>query len=154
MDIVNVINLSKKTISNIKLSLFWAFFYNVIGIPVAAGVLYLKFGIKLTPMIGAAAMSLSSLCVVTNALRLNKFKPYKKMDKGDNKMKTVYVNGMMCENCKKHVEKALNGIEGVSNVNVDLGKKIATLEVVDSSVTDETIKQAIIDAGYEVEKID
>ena len=154
MDIVNAINLSKKTISNIKLSLFWAFFYNVIGIPVAAGVLYLKFGIKLTPMIGAAAMSLSSLCVVTNALRLNKFKPYKKMDKGDNKMKTVHVNGMMCENCKKHVEKALNGIEGVSNVNVDLGKKIATLEVVDSSVTDETIKQAIIDAGYEVEKID
>lgn len=154
MDIVNAINLSKKTISNIKLSLFWAFFYNIIGIPVAAGALYLKFGIKLTPMIGAAAMSLSSLCVVTNALRLNKFKPYKKMDRGDNKMKTVYVNGMMCENCKKHVEKALNGIEGVSNVNVDLGKKIATLDVVDSSVTDETIKQAIIDAGYEVEKID
>ena len=90
LDVVTAIDLSKKVINNIKMNLFWAFFYNIIGIPVAAGVFYLSFGLKLSPMIGAAAMSFSSVCVVTNALRLRKFKSrVKKENISENEIKEV-----------------------------------------------------------------
>ncbi len=164
-DVATAIDLSKAVIRNIKQNLFWAFFYNSIGIPLAAGVFYLSLGWKLSPMFGAAAMGMSSVCVVSNALRLRAFKP-KKVKKNniendeieliennrkeDNKMTTVInVNGMMCEHCKATVEKVTRGIEGVSNSLVNLDAKNVTIE--HSADTDlEKVKKAITDAGYEV----
>ena len=122
LDVVTAIELSNATIKNIKLSLFWAFFYNVIGIPIAAGILYPEFGIKLSPMIGAAAMSMSSICVVTNALRLRKFKN-KHKEEFKMEKKTIEIEGMMCNHCKMSVEKVLNTIEGVLKVDVSLENK-------------------------------
>ena len=126
LDVVTAIQLSKSVIRNIKMNLFWAFFYNIIGIPIAAGVLYPAFGITLNPMIGAACMSLSSVCVVTNALRLRGFKPhfqneynlsencninFKENKEEFNKMeKTIKIEGMMCNHCKMAVTKALENI--------------------------------------------
>ena len=126
LDVVTAIQLSKSVIRNIKMNLFWAFFYNTIGIPIAAGVLYPAFGITLNPMIGAACMSLSSVCVVTNALRLRGFKPhfqneynlsencninFKENKEEFNKMeKTIKIEGMMCNHCKMAVTKALENI--------------------------------------------
>ena len=150
-DVITAMDLSKKTINNIKTSLFWAFFYNIIGIPVACGILYPIFGIKLTPMFGAGAMSLSSICVVTNALRLMSFK--RKKNKEEKNMKTIWIEGMMCENCKKHVEKALNSIEGITNVNVSLDNKNAVIEY-SKEIDDEILKNVISDAGYEVKEIE
>lgn len=165
MDAVTAVKLSRATIRNIKENLFWAFFYNAICIPIAAGVFYPAFGLLLEPMYGALAMGFSSVFVVSNALRLKFFKPVR-LNKdadlneiGDNKintekenenMKTVVIEGMMCEHCKKAVTKALEGIEGVTAVTVDLEAKTAT---VTGDVTDETIKSVIDEAGYEVVEI-
>ena len=164
-DVATAIDLSKAVIRNIKQNLFWAFFYNSIGIPLAAGVFYLSMGWKLSPMFGAAAMGMSSVCVVSNALRLRGFKPkeIKKNNiendeielienkrKEDKNMTTVInVNGMMCEHCKATVEKVTRGVEGVSNSEVNLEAKNVTIE--HSADTDlEKVKKAITDAGYEV----
>lgn len=164
-DVATAIDLSKAVIRNIKQNLFWAFFYNSIGIPLAAGVFYLSLGWKLSPMFGAAAMGMSSVCVVSNALRLRAFKPKKikknniendeielieNKRKEDNNMTTVInVNGMMCEHCKATVEKVTRGVEGVSNSLVNLDAKNVTIE--HSADTDlEKVKKAITDAGYEV----
>ncbi len=164
-DVATAIDLSKAVIRNIKQNLFWAFFYNSIGIPLAAGVFYLSLGWKLSPMFGAAAMGMSSVCVVSNALRLRAFKP-KKVNKNniendeielienkrkeDKNMTTVInVNGMMCEHCKATVEKVTRGVEGVSNSLVNLDAKNVKIE--HSADTDlEKVKKAITDAGYEV----
>ena len=164
-DVATAIDLSKAVIRNIKQNLFWAFFYNSIGIPLAAGVFYLSLGWKLSPMFGAAAMGMSSVCVVSNALRLRAFKP-KKVNKNniendeielienkrkeDKNMTTVInVNGMMCEHCKATVEKVTRGVEGVSNSLVNLDAKNVIIE--HSADTDlEKVKKAITDAGYEV----
>lgn len=153
-DVVTAVELSQKTISNIKLSLFWAFIYNIIGIPIAAGLLYNVNGLKLSPMIGAAAMSLSSFCVVSNALRLRFFKPRKTVNKDKEKdnMKTVYVEGMMCEHCKARVEKALSEVEGVLSAIVSLEEKKASVEL-EKEVSNEVLKKAVEDAGYTVKDI-
>ena len=154
------VELSKTTIRNIRQNLFWAFFYNTLGIPLAAGVLFLPLGLKLSPMFGAAAMSLSSVFVVTNALRLRLFKPKTSPSvveapkheeiktKEDTIMKTVIkVNGMMCGHCKAHVETACKGVPGVTDAVVDLDAKNVTVTG-DADVA--ALKKAITDAGYEV----
>ena len=147
------IALSKATIRNIKQNLFWAFIYNTLGIPIAAGVLYPFFGLQLSPMLGAAAMSLSSFFVVTNALRLRSFKPKDKKNKTtpiqeEKQMETkIYVDGMMCPHCKARVEQVCKNIPGVVDATVDLQDKSVTL----SGTPDiDAIKKAITDAGYEV----
>ena len=169
MDAVAAVELSRATIRNIKQNLFWAFFYNAICIPVAAGVLVLFGGPQLNPMIASAAMSLSSVCVVSNALRLKLFKPRHAGDgiespkaqaierpqepitkKEETTMtKTVTIEGMMCQNCVKHATNALNALPGVT-ATVDLESKTA---VVTGEVTDEAIKAAIAEAGYQVTDI-
>ena len=147
-DAAKAIELGRAVIRNIKMNLFWAFFYNTLGIPLAAGVLFIPFGIKLDPMIGAAAMSLSSVCVVTNALRLYNFG--KQKQKGDKEMtKTLKVDGMMCMHCKAHVEKALAAVEGVTSVEVDLDAKTATVTL-SAEVADAVLAKAVTDAGYTV----
>ncbi len=146
--VADAIGLSKRTVRNIKQNLFWAFFYNALGIPVAAGVFYTSLGISLSPMLGAAAMSLSSLFVVTNALRLGKFRSNATERKEDKKMETViYVDGMMCTHCKARVESVCKGVTGVETAEVDLKKKCVT--VCGNANVDE-IKKAITEAGYEV----
>lgn len=152
LDVAKAIDLSKAVIRNIKMNLFWAFFYNAIGIPVAAGVFYLSLGIKLNPMIGAAAMSLSSVCVVTNALRLKKFKiNYERKEDvkmGEN-VKLITIEGMSCNHCKMTVEKALNSLEGVTEVEVSLENKSATIKT-NKQVENTKIREVIIDAGFNV----
>ncbi len=153
LDVVSAIKLSEAVIRNIKMNLFWAFFYNIIGIPIAAGIFYLNFGLKLNPMLGALAMSLSSFCVVTNALRLNKFKTnFIKKEKEDIKMKKIEIEGMQCNHCKMTVEKALNSIEGVNNVKVDLEKKNAVIEF-EKEIDNNKIKEVIEEAGFVVKDI-
>ena len=149
LDVANAIDLSRAVIKNIKMNLFWAFFYNAIGIPVAAGVFYLNFGFKLSPMIGAAAMSLSSVCVVTNALRLKKFKPKYKEENKKMETKTIIVEGMQCNHCKMSVEKALGAIEGVVKVEVNLESKTATIEST-MPIDDNKIKAVIEEEGFEI----
>ena len=151
--VANAVKLSKATIRNIRENLFWAFFYNCLGIPIAAGVLFLPFGIQLSPMIGAAAMSLSSVFVVSNALRLRRFKPEvqavrKKVIKEEKSMTTIIkVEGMMCPHCKARVEQVCKAIPGTVDAVVDLQAKNVTVTG-DASV--EALKKAITDAGYEV----
>lgn len=156
--VATAIKLSKAVIRNIKQNLFWAFFYNCLGIPLAAGVFYPAFHWQLNPMFGAAAMSFSSLFVVTNALRLKYFQAknintQNTNSKSDNKkenlkMTTLKINGMMCPMCKKHVEEALNAFEGVQAV-VDLDAKTATVNHPDTISADE-LADAVVKAGYKV----
>ena len=164
-DIVTATELSRSVIRNIRQNLFWAFIYNAIGIPVAAGVLYPALGITLNPMIAAAAMSLSSVCVVTNALRLRLWKgptcpvTQEKITKENQTMnqeetdmkKILTVEGMMCTHCSGRVESALNALPGVS-AHVDLEKKTATVTAA-PEVTDAMLRKAVEDAGYKVTKI-
>jgi len=152
----DAIRLSKATIRNVRQNLFWAFFYNCLGIPVAAGALVIPFGIQLSPMIGAAAMSMSSVFVVTNALRLRRFRPQKQAGnhsqtqtkKEETNMKTVImVEGMMCVHCKAMVEKVCKAVAGTEDAVVDLQAKNVT---VTGNADVEALKKAIADAGYEV----
>lgn len=147
----HAIMLSKATIRNIKQNLFWAFFYNCLGIPVAAGLLYPIWGVQLSPMIGAAAMSMSSVFVMTNALRLRFFKVKEQRAaevKEEIKLETVIkVEGMMCSHCKARVESVCKAVDGAQDAVVDLQAKIVT---VTGNADAALLKKAIIDAGYEV----
>ena len=171
LDAVSAVRLSKAVIKNIKENLFWAFFYNVIAIPLAAGLFYPAYGLKLNPMIGAAAMSLSSVCVVLNALRLRFFKPnhsagtvsretpretpntsISEQKEGEPAMKTtLHIEGMMCQHCQKHVHDALAAMDGVTDVTVDLEGKTADVTATKDITTDEFAK-VITNAGYELVK--
>ncbi len=145
--ICNAVQLSRATIRNIRQNLFWAFFYNCLGIPVAAGALYPAFKILLSPMIGAAAMSFSSVFVVTNALRLRFFRP-KCSKKEEKVMETIIkVDGMMCSHCKARVEAVCKETAGATDAVVDLQKKQVT---VTGNASVSALKKAITDAGYQV----
>ena len=155
-DVVTSIELSHSVIKNIKENLFWAFFYNALGIPIAAGVLYGIAGLKLNPMIAALAMSFSSVFVVSNALRLRFFKPkcnniktVKNEKENKTMTKTIKINGMMCSHCTGRVGEVLNAIDGVSaEVSLDNGgQAVVTLA---KDVSDDVLKKAVVDAGYEV----
>ena len=159
-DVVNAIKLSRSVIRNIKQNLFWAFFYNALCIPLAAGVFAVPFGVVLSPMFGAAAMSLSSFCVVCNALRLKKFNPHKaekeKYETKPNERKnktmkyTVKIEGMMCPHCEMHATKALEAI-GACELKVSHKEGCAEFSAVELS--DDAITKAITDAGYTVTSI-
>lgn len=150
-DAVTAIRLSKAVIRNIKENLFWAFFYNSIGIPLAAGLLYPAFALKLNPMFGAAAMSLSSVCVVANALRLRSFKSgwENKKRKEEKKMYKyeLSIEGMMCEHCKKHVTEALTKLSVQAEVDLAAKKAAVTSE---TPIDEAVFRQTIADAGYEL----
>ena len=164
-DVPAAIRLSRATLRNIHENLFWAFFYNVVGIPLAAGLWYPIFGWKLNPMFGAAAMSLSSFCVVTNALRLNWFKMYdaskdkkikskvKEIEEEKTMTKTMKIEGMMCGHCEATVKKTLEAIEGVeaAEVSHENGTAVVTLA---SEVADEVLKKAVEDKDYKVTGIE
>ena len=166
MDIVDAAALSRATVRNIRQNLFWAFFYNAIGIPVAAGALYPAFGITLNPMIAAAAMSLSSVCVVSNALRLRGWRSRRKKaaapvakaapqvydrtetnskEADDMDKKTITIKGMMCAHCVSHVEKALTALGVQADVDLASGTAVVT-----GKADDEALHKAVTDAGYEV----
>ena len=165
LDAVTAVELSKATIRNVKQNLFWAFIYNIIGIPLAAGVWFPLTGWQLNPMFAAAAMSLSSVSVVSNALRLKLFKPRRShpaesvstgadghidMKKEVCQMeKKLTIDGMMCQHCVAHVSKALNSLPGVT-ASVDLDTKTAT---VSGTASDEALKKAVEEAGYSVVSI-
>lgn len=156
MDVPTAILLSKSTIRNIKENLFWAFGYNIIGIPIAMGVLHLFGGPLLNPMIAGAAMSLSSVSVLTNALRLKRFRPAlmssKIKDQKERKMnmkKELMIEGMSCKHCVAHVEEALKEIGGVTSVTVSLEDKSAVIES-SNEIAEETVREAIEEAGYEL----
>lgn len=152
------------------MNLFWAFFYNILGIPLAAGALFPAFGLRLSPMIGSAAMSLSSVCVVANALRLRFFKAKDRNsvqseekqimeskeeitavqaeEKGANTMKKIIkVDGMMCAHCQEHVRKALAAVDGVQAVSVSLEEKQAEVTL-SKDVPEQLLKDAVTEAGY------
>lgn len=178
-DVSAAVRLSRQVLKNIHENLFWAFFYNCIGIPVAAGVLVPFTGLSLNPMFAAAAMSLSSFCVVTNALRLNLFSvrstakdrrahmvpmpdltdgftgiENKETNKGKGKenkgmVKVLDVEGMMCAKCQAHVQKALEGVAGVTAVEVSLDNNTASVTM-ENEIADETLAGAVTEAGYEV----
>jgi len=164
LDAVTTLRLSKAVILNIKQNLFWAFFYNIIGIPLAAGVFYGALGWKLNPMFAAAAMSVSSVTVVLNALRLLRFKPIVTVNSNNNLqdknqlksintntimiVKTLQIKGMSCPHCSDRVEKVLNAIDGVE-AKVDLESNSAKIKL-SHEVSDETLKIAVDSIGYEV----
>lgn len=165
LDAVGAVRLSKAVMRNIRQNLFWAFFYNSVGIPLAAGVFFTLFQWKLNPMFAAAAMSLSSVCVVTNALRLRFFTVRKPTPANVNtpapeqtrtgKPKGVFemtkkmtIEGMSCGHCSARVEKALNALEGVTAV-VDLENKCANITLT-AEIDNDTLKKAVEDAGYDV----
>ncbi|MDN5114081.1 heavy metal translocating P-type ATPase [Aliarcobacter butzleri] len=159
LDAVKAIQLSNAVIKNIKQNLFWAFFYNIIGIPLAAGVFYTILGWKLSPMFAGAAMSLSSVTVVLNALRLKLFEPkisknlleQNNISKGDKMEKILKVDGMTCGHCKARVEKVVSAIDGVDSVDVDLASKNVTVKM-SKDISEQTLSDVIVDAGYEVIK--
>ncbi len=151
-DVVTAVNLSRKVFKNIKENLFWAFVYNTIGIPLAAGVFISILGWELNPMFGAAAMSLSSFCVVTNALRLNLFKSNAK--KENKKMKkTIKIEGLMCPHCEAHAKTALENLGGVTVLDISHKTGIANVEL-SESVADEMLKKAVESQGYKVISIE
>ena len=169
-DVPAAIRLSRATLRNIHENLFWAFFYNVIGIPLAAGVWYPIFGWKLNPMFGAAAMSLSSFCVVTNALRLNLFSVHGKANKKavsaakptemkiseseETKMtKTMHIEGMMCGHCEATVKKALEALPEVTSAEVshEAGTAVVTSS---TEVADDVLKKTVEEKDYKVTAID
>ena len=164
-DVPAAIRMSKATLRNIHENLFWAFFYNVIGIPLAAGIWYPIFGWKLNPMFGAAAMSLSSFCVVTNALRLNWFKMYdaskdkkikskaKEIEEEKTMTKTMKIEGMMCGHCEARVKKTLEALDAVAEAEVshENGTAVVTLN---SEVADDVLKNAVEEQDYKVLSID
>ena len=179
LDVAGAVQLGHAVIRNIKQNLFWALFYNAICIPVAAGVFYPWLGIKLSPMLGALAMSFSSVFVVTNALRLRFFNPVyaedtvadmpgaaahecrveavdilntNKKERVDTMKKVLDIEGMMCQHCVAHVNKALSGIEGVEAVEVSLENKNAAVTLA-ADVSDEVLVKAVVDAGYEVKGV-
>ena len=160
-DVPAAIRLSRATLRNIHENLFWAFFYNVIGIPLAAGIWYPLFGLKLNPMFGAAAMSLSSFCVVTNALRLNLFKlhdagkdkPIKHHKEAKTMEKTLHIEGMMCAHCEAHVKKALEALDGVSTAVASHEKGTAVVTLT-KPVADDVLRQAVEALDYKVLSID
>ena len=152
------ISLSRATIRNIRQNLFWAFFYNSLGIPVAAGALFIPFGIQLSPMLGSAAMSMSSVFVVSNALRLRYFKTEKtpplsgetdntKIREETAMEMVIHVEGMMCKHCKARVESVCKAVPGVADAVVDLEAKTVT---VSGTADVQAVKKAIADADYEV----
>lgn len=142
--VVFAVELGRAVLKNIKENLFWAFFYNAVGIPVAAGVLYPCFGISLSPMIAAAAMSFSSISVVLNALRLRRFN----LTKGKSTMnKIVFVDGMHCAHCAAFVEKSLKAVDGVADASVDLAGKKASVTL-EKAVADDVLIKAVADAGF------
>lgn len=176
LDVVSAVQLSKAVIRNIRQNLFWAFFYNIAGIPIAAGVFYGIWRLTLNPMIAAAAMSLSSVCVVSNALRLRWFEPkHHVSEKQDDAThlsqfnviqsekitetverssvvkNVLHIEGMSCGHCSGRVEKALRALPGVQTADVDLAAKTATIES-DGSVSKETLTAAVTEAGYDVIK--
>lgn len=147
---VFAVRLGRAVLRNIKENLFWAFFYNSIGIPVAAGVFYKAFGLMLNPVVAAAAMSFSSLCVVTNALRLRRFRDEPLIQKRRASMtKNIMIEGMKCEHCAKFVTKALQAVDGVENVDVDLAAKKAIVNA-KGNVSNDALISAVTDAGFEV----
>lgn len=179
LDVAGAVQLGHAVIRNIKQNLFWALFYNAICIPVAAGVFYPWLGIKLSPMLGALAMSFSSVFVVTNALRLRFFNPVYAADTGadasgaaahecrveavdilntnkkervDSMKKVLDIEGMMCQHCVAHVNKALSGVEGVEAVEVSLENKNAAVTLA-ADVSDDVLTKAVVDAGYEVKGV-
>ena len=166
LDAVTAVQLSRAVIRNIKENLFWAFCYNAIGIPLAAGVFYPLLNWQLSPMFGSAAMSFSSVFVVCNALRLKGFQPGSRKKRGGKTTavsaekkkgeltmkKTIKIEGMMCSHCTGRVDKALNALDGVT-ATVSLEDKAAYVTV-DGAVTDEELKKAVVDAGYEVTGIE
>lgn len=179
LDVAGAVQLGHAVIRNIKQNLFWALFYNAICIPVAAGVFYPWLGIKLSPMLGALAMSFSSVFVVTNALRLRFFNPVyaantgadapgaaahecrveavdilniNKKERVDTMKKVLDIEGMMCQHCVAHVNKALSGIEGVEAVEVSLENKNAVVTLA-ADVSDDALVKAVVDAGYEVKGV-
>ncbi len=163
-DVPAAIRLSRATLRNIHENLFWAFFYNVVGIPLAAGVWIPLFGLKLNPMFGAAAMSLSSFCVVTNALRLNLFdirnaakdkrlpSIHHKKKENQNMEKTMKIEGMMCGHCEARVKKVLEALPQVDTalVSHEKGTAVVTLN---APVEDETLRKAVEDQDYQVTEI-
>lgn len=168
-DVPAAVRLSRATLRNIHENLFWAFFYNIIGIPLAAGVWIPIFGWTLNPMFGALAMSLSSFCVVSNALRLNLFKvkdshrdhkiknevtlPQWEASKGEKNMtKTMTIKGMMCGHCEARVRKTLEELEHVTEAQVSHEKGTAVV-CMETEVADEVLKKAVEDQGYQVENI-
>ena len=158
-DVPAAVRLSRKTLKNIHENLFWAFFYNVIGIPLAAGVWFPVFGLKLNPMFGAAAMSLSSFCVVTNALRLNLLKIYdashdkiiKNKKKGENKemTETLNIEGMMCGHCEARVKKTLEEFEAITEAVVSHESGTAVITI-NGDIDMDAVKKAVTDQGYTV----
>lgn len=171
LDVVNVFDISRTVMKHIRQNLFWAFFYNIIGIPLAAGVFFSGLGWQLDPMFAAAAMSLSSVTVVLNALRINRFKAiesntgnptsiklgdnqetiYNQLNTQNMSVKTMLVEGMTCGHCVMRVQKALNAIDGVE-ASVDLNSKTATLKI-SGAIDDQVLSNAVTDAGYEVKSI-
>ncbi len=157
-DVPRAVRLGRATVRNIHQNLFWAFFYNVIGIPLAAGVLYPAFGLTLNPMFAAAAMSFSSVFVVSNALRLNSFdvsnasrdKKIKHKEKEVKKMQiTIRIEGMMCPHCEANVKNTLMEIDGVTGAEVSHEKGTAVVEVTDSAI-EQKLKDAVVSKGYKV----